>query len=111
MKQNILGTKAKFGIILLLFSLILLPISPSVSLAAEKGTHATASTDGPVTAQAGAASGTATSGAAAGGAAGAGATTGLSTMTLIGIAAGAAVIGVAVAAGSGGGGGGTTSNH
>ena len=110
MKQNTLGTKAKFGIILLLLSFLLLPISPSVSIAAEKTTGEPASTDGPVTAQAGAASGTATSGAAAGGAAGAGATTGLSTMTLIGIAAGAAVIGVAVAAGSGGGGG-TTSNH
>ncbi len=107
MKQNVFGTKTKIGIIVLLLSFTLLPISPSMTIAAEK-VPGDVPLEGTVTAPAGTAT---TEGAAAGGLAGVGATTGLSTMTLVGIAAGAAVAGLALAAGSGGDSTTTTAHH
>lgn len=80
MRKRHYGWKAKVGMAILLFSILLIPISQSISMA-DEGTAARVDT-------AGAGAGT---GAAAAGAAGAGADAGLSTMAIVGMATKVAV--------------------
>jgi hypothetical protein len=101
MKTKAFGTKAKLGIILLIFAFALVPICAGSAFADEQAASAGAAETGETGA-----------GAAGAGAAGAGGTTGVSTMSMVGILGALALTAALVAASaSGDDGAGTTAHH